>query len=44
MVEQRLTQFIDHWAEEVIQFTKDLIAAPSETPPGDERKIGRAHV
>jgi len=41
MVEQRLTQFIDHWAEEVIQFTKDLIAAPSETPPGDERKIAK---
>ena len=41
MVEQKLLQFIDGRADEVIQFTKDLIATPSETPPGDERKIAR---
>ncbi len=39
MPEQMLTQFVDDRADELLQFTKDLIATPSETPPGDERKI-----
>jgi acetylornithine deacetylase/succinyl-diaminopimelate desuccinylase-like protein len=40
-VEQKLLQFIDDRAEEVLQFTKELIATPSETPPGDERQIAK---
>jgi acetylornithine deacetylase/succinyl-diaminopimelate desuccinylase-like protein len=41
MVEQHLLQFIDDRADEVIEFTKELIATPSETPPGDERRIAK---
>ena len=40
-VEQMLLQFIDERADEVLQFTKELISTPSETPPGDERKIAK---
>lgn len=40
-VEQALLQLIDDRADEVVQFTKELIATPSETPPGDERKIAK---
>jgi acetylornithine deacetylase len=38
-VEESLTALIDEWADEIIQFTCELVATPSETPPGDERKI-----
>lgn len=34
-----LTAIIDGWRSEIIHFTCELIAAPSETPPGDERKV-----
>jgi acetylornithine deacetylase/succinyl-diaminopimelate desuccinylase-like protein len=30
---------IDEWRDEIIDITCELIATPSETPPGDERKI-----
>src|ERR1700679_3469876 len=40
-VEQALLQLIDDRADEVLQFTKELIATPSETPPGDERRIAK---
>jgi len=40
-VQQQLLQLIDEQAEEVVQFTKELIATPSETPPGDERRIAK---
>jgi acetylornithine deacetylase len=36
---QDLTRMIDGWREEIIGFTCELIATPSETPPGDERNI-----
>lgn len=41
MLEQELLQFVEGRADEVIQFTKELIATPSETPPGDERRIAK---
>ena len=41
MTEENLGCFIDGRTEEIIQFTRDLIATPSETPPGDERKIAK---
>src|SRR5262245_45779490 len=41
LVKEKLVGLIDHWAERVIQFTGELIATPSETPPGDERKIAK---
>ena len=41
IVEETLLQLIDDRADEVLQFTKELIATPSETPPGDERRIAK---
>jgi acetylornithine deacetylase len=35
----KITKLIDSWAPELVDFTCELIATPSETPPGDERKI-----
>jgi acetylornithine deacetylase/succinyl-diaminopimelate desuccinylase-like protein len=40
-VKENLLALIDHRAEEIIRFTKQLIATPSETPPGDERAIAK---
>jgi acetylornithine deacetylase/succinyl-diaminopimelate desuccinylase-like protein len=39
MTSEKITRLIDDWSPEIIQFTGELIATPSETPPGDERKI-----
>src|ERR1700681_2809848 len=39
MTAEKITRLIDDWSPEIIQFTGELIATPSETPPGDERKI-----
>ncbi len=36
---RKMIDLIDNWAKEIIDFTCELIATPSETPPGDERKI-----
>jgi acetylornithine deacetylase/succinyl-diaminopimelate desuccinylase-like protein len=36
---QDLTRKIDGWRDEIIDFTCELIATPSETPPGDERNV-----
>jgi acetylornithine deacetylase len=41
LVKEKLVGLVDHWTERVIQFTRELIATPSETPPGDERKIAK---
>jgi acetylornithine deacetylase/succinyl-diaminopimelate desuccinylase-like protein len=41
IVEEKLAELIDQWTERIIQFTAELIATPSETPPGDERKIAK---
>jgi len=38
-LETRIVQLIDSWQQEIIDFTCELIATPSETPPGDERKV-----
>ena len=38
-MDECLNALIDEWAEKIIQFTCELVATPSETPPGDERKI-----
>jgi len=38
-VAKRLTGMVDQWRDEILAFTGELIATPSETPPGDERKI-----
>jgi acetylornithine deacetylase len=39
--ETRLIQLIESWEEDIVAFTCELIATPSETPPGDERQIAR---
>ena len=39
MTTDRILRFIEERSAEIIQFTSELIATPSETPPGDERKI-----
>jgi acetylornithine deacetylase/succinyl-diaminopimelate desuccinylase-like protein len=36
---QELTNILDNWREQILEFTCALIATPSETPPGDERRI-----
>ena len=41
LVKEKLVGLVDHWTERLIQFTGELIATPSETPPGDERKIAK---
>ncbi|MGA7765294.1 MAG: M20 family metallopeptidase [Candidatus Sulfotelmatobacter sp.] len=39
MTTETIIRLIDGWSAEIIQFTGELIATPSETPTGDERKI-----
>jgi acetylornithine deacetylase/succinyl-diaminopimelate desuccinylase-like protein len=34
-----IARLIDDWSPEIIEFTGELIATPSETPTGDEREI-----
>lgn len=41
MVEQKLIDLIDGWSDDIVEFTCDLVATPSITPPGDERAIAR---
>jgi acetylornithine deacetylase len=41
MVEDKLVDLIDGWSDDIIRLTCELVATPSETPPGDERKIVR---
>jgi acetylornithine deacetylase/succinyl-diaminopimelate desuccinylase-like protein len=41
MAVDKLIRFIDSHDSEIVQFACDLIATPSETPPGDERQITR---
>jgi acetylornithine deacetylase/succinyl-diaminopimelate desuccinylase-like protein len=36
---EKIAQLIDGWGPEIINFTGELIATPSETPTGDERRI-----
>lgn len=36
---EKITQLIDSWGPEIIKFTRELIATPSETPTGDERRV-----
>ena len=39
MTAEKLSQVIDNWRPEIVEFTRELIATPSETPTGDERQI-----
>ncbi len=39
MTVEKLSQLIDNWRPDIIKFTGELVATPSETPTGDERKI-----
>ncbi|MGC2402170.1 MAG: M20 family metallopeptidase [Acidobacteriaceae bacterium] len=39
MIAQKLSELIDNWRPDIIKFTGELVATPSETPTGDERKI-----
>jgi acetylornithine deacetylase/succinyl-diaminopimelate desuccinylase-like protein len=39
MTLEKLCQVIDNWRPEIVKFTRELIATPSETPTGDERQI-----
>ena len=41
MATPKLTEFIDRRASEIVDFTCELIATPSPTPPGDERQVAR---
>ena len=34
-----LVSILDRWSDEIIDFTCELVATPSETPPGDERRV-----
>lgn len=36
---EKIIQLIDSWGPEIINFTGELIATPSETPTGDERRV-----
>jgi len=36
---QQLTDIVEGWREDIIEFAGSLISTPSETPPGDERKV-----
>jgi acetylornithine deacetylase len=38
---EKIVQLIDGWSNELVDFTCELIATPSENPPGDERKVAR---
>ena len=38
---ENITRLIDGWGPEIINFTGELIATPSETPTGDERRISQ---
>ena len=37
--EQKIVDFIDAHEDALLQFTRDLVATPSATPPGDERAV-----
>ena len=37
--EQKILDFIDAHEDALLQFTRDLVATPSATPPGDERAV-----
>ena len=37
-----LVSILDGWTDEIIDFTCELVATPSETPPGDERRVASA--
>jgi acetylornithine deacetylase/succinyl-diaminopimelate desuccinylase-like protein len=37
--ETRIVQLIESWEQDILAFTCELIATPSETPPGDERRV-----
>lgn len=39
--EQRLLDFIGAHESELLKFTRDLVATPSPTPPGDERAVAK---
>ena len=39
MTVEKLSQLIDNWRPDIIKFTSELVATPSESPTGDERKI-----
>lgn len=39
MTQETVGDLIESWAEEIVGFAGELIATPSETPPGDERKV-----
>jgi acetylornithine deacetylase/succinyl-diaminopimelate desuccinylase-like protein len=41
MKEEKLLHLIDRWSDDIVQFTCELVATPSVTPPGDEREIAR---
>src|SRR5262245_23215501 len=41
MAEKELIKLIDRWSDEIVGFVSQLVATPSETPPGDEREICR---
>jgi len=41
VVEEKLIQLIGGWSDDIVRLVCELVATPSETPPGDERKVAR---
>jgi acetylornithine deacetylase/succinyl-diaminopimelate desuccinylase-like protein len=39
MTVEKILGLIDSWKGEIVDFTAQLVATPSETPTGDEQKI-----
>jgi acetylornithine deacetylase/succinyl-diaminopimelate desuccinylase-like protein len=39
MTVEKILGLIDSWKQEIVDFTAELVATPSETPTGDEQKI-----
>jgi acetylornithine deacetylase len=41
MTVEKILGLIDSWKQEIVDFTAELVATPSETPTGDEQKISQ---
>jgi len=41
MTVEKIIGLIDSWKQEIIDFTAELVATPSETPTGDEQQIAQ---
>jgi len=44
MTAEKIIGLIDSWKQEIIDFTAELVATPSETPTGDEQEIAQVLV